>query len=606
MVSPHNGSLTKFYFMTKNSNKNNQKATTLTVMKRLLLAIMLLGAFSSCEKDDFISDYEEMETRAPKKKKTRTYKLNVDAEENSESATTRLYDADLVWHWAYGDALTGYQVAYDNIRNRLAYDPATKLFSNAEFTYQSSSPEHFHFIYPAGAEFEKGKLRAIQDGNWRPMSYFTTTDKVLINKIPVLQFEQLTSALELRIWNMNNTALQERVVSAVLTSDSDFVGLWTLDETDMTYTQSLSGKEMVIKGLNSSVVQINMPHLPEGYPAGTEIKLVLTREDGRTMTTTLPAELTYVKQKRTVYNMIFVPDPIFVCATYNVDGLPSLINSDGPGANGTKTISTKLAASGWDFIGFQEDFEYHSNLTSQMSSKYIFGKHRGSVGLEQLYKQADTDGLEFATLGDNCTWSNETFVEFTNKYGDLFDGANTCIKKGFRYYLVTMNDGVEFDVYVTHMNSGSDTGHINARASQFQQLAKYINEHRSGRPIIIMGDFNARYTRDDYATNFWNKLNTDLYANLQDAWTELIWGGYYPEYPSNSWVVEDKYDPNNTVGDIKYGEQEGEVVDKILYINDPNSTVRIFAKSYKRDMEYSGLADHVPVVVEFGYEKISE
>ena len=606
MVSPHNGSLTKFYFMTKNSNKNNQKATTLTVMKRLLLAIMLLGAFSSCEKDDFISDYEEMETRAPKKKKTRTYKLNVDAEENSESATTRLYDADLVWHWAYGDALTGYQVAYDNIRNRLAYDPATKLFSDAEFTYQSSSPEHFHFIYPAGAEFEKGKLRAIQDGNWRPMSYFTTTDKVQINEIPVLQFEQLTSALELRIWNMNNTALQERVVSAVLTSDSDFVGLWTLDETDMTYTQSLSGKEMVIKGLNSSVVQINMPHLPEGYPAGTEIKLVLTREDGRTMTTTLPAELTYVKQKRTVYNMIFVPDPIFVCATYNVDGLPSLINSDGPGANGTKTISTKLAASGWDFIGFQEDFEYHSNLTSQMSSKYIFGKHRGSVGLEQLYKQADTDGLEFATLGDNCTWSNETFVEFTNKYGDLFDGANTCIKKGFRYYLVTMNDGVEFDVYVTHMNSGSDTGHINARASQFQQLAKYINEHRSGRPIIIMGDFNARYTRDDYATNFWNKLNTDLYANLQDAWTELIWGGYYPEYPSNSWVVEDKYDPNNTVGDIKYGEQEGEVVDKILYINDPNSTVRIFAKSYKRDMEYSGLADHVPVVVEFGYEKISE
>ena len=606
MVSPHNGSLTKFYFMTKNSNKNNQKATTLTVMKRLLLAIMLLGAFSSCEKDDFISDYEEMETRAPKKKKTRTYKLNVDAEENSESATTRLYDADLVWHWAYGDALTGYQVAYDNIRNRLAYDPATKLFSNAEFTYQSSSPEHFHFIYPAGAEFEKGKLRAIQDGNWRPMSYFTTTDKVQINEIPVLQFEQLTSALELRIWNMNNTALQERVVSAVLTSDSDFVGLWTLDETDMTYTQSLSGKEMVIKGLNSSVVQINMPHLPEGYPAGTEIKLVLTREDGRTMTTTLPAELTYVKQKRTVYNMIFVPDPIFVCATYNVDGLPSLINSDGPGANGTKTISTKLAASGWDFIGFQEDFEYHSNLTSQMSSKYIFGKHRGSVGLEQLYKQADTDGLEFATLGDNCTWSNETFVEFTNKYGDLFDGANTCIKKGFRYYLVTMNDGVEFDVYVTHMNSGSGDGHINARASQFQQLANYINEHRSGRPIIIMGDFNARYTRDNYAENFWNKLNTDLYANLQDAWTELIWGGYYPEYPSNSWVVEDKYDPNNTVGDIKYGEQEGEVVDKILYINDPNSTVRIFAKSYKRDMEYSGLADHVPVVVEFGYEKISE
>ena len=589
--------------MTDKTNKNNLQTTALMAMKKLLLAIMLLGAFSSCEKTDFISDADDikMETRAPKKKKTRTYKLNVDAEEGS---TTRLYDASLVWHWAYGDALTGYQVAYDNIRNRLAYDPSTKKFSNAEFTYQSSSPERFHFIYPSGAEFEKGKLRAPQDGNWRPMSYFTT-DEVKINELPVLYFNQLTSALELRIWNMNNNAKQESVVSVQLTSDSDFVGLWTLDESDMTYTQSLSGKEMVVEGFNSSVVQINMPHLPEGYPAGTEIKMVLTREDGRTMTTTLPADLTYVKQMRTVYNLIFVPDPIFTCATYNVDGLPSLINSDGPGSSKTKTISTKLAASGWDFIGFQEDFEYHSNLTSQMGN-YIFGKHRGTVGLANIAVPADTDGLEFATLGDNCTWSNETFVEFTNKYGGLFDGANTCIKKGFRYYLVTMNDGVQFDVYITHMNSGSDSGHIDARASQFQQLARYINANRHDRPIIIMGDFNARYTRDDYAKNFWNVLDADLKANLQDAWTELIWGGYYPEYGTPSWVVSDKYDPNNTVGDIEFGEQEGEVVDKILYINDPNSDVRIFAKSYKRDMEYRGLADHVPVVVEFGYEKISE
>lgn len=50
--------------------------------------------------------------------------------------------------------------------------------------------------------------------------------------------------------------------------------------------------------------------------------------------------------------------------------------------------------------------------------------------------------------------------------------------------------------------------------------------------------------------------------------------------------MSDKYNPNNTVGDIEFGEQEGEVVDKILYINDPNSDVRIFAKNYKRDMTF--------------------
>ena len=52
--------------------------------------------------------------------------------------------------------------------------------------------------------------------------------------------------------------------------------------------------------------------------------------------------------------------------------------------------------------------------------------------------------------------------------------------------------------------------------------------------------------------------------------------------------------------------QEGEVVDKILYINDPESDVRIWAKSYKRDMNFRGLADHTPVVVEFGYEKVKK
>ena len=585
------------------------------MVKKLFLVLTVMAvALTSCESpmmEDMTATPElaaNKEKKPKKPKKLLVAQLDVEAEENSSE--TRAYDADLVWHWEYGDALMGYQVAYDNIRNRVEYNPQTGLFTCADFTYQDKNETKFHFVYPYGIEIEKGILKAIQEGIWRPVSVFTTGETT-IDALPKLQFEQLSSALELRIWSNENNAMQERVVSAVLTADSDFVGRWTLDPETMTYTQSLNGKEIAIDGLNTSVVQVNMPHLPEGYGDDVEIKLVLTREDGRTCTTYLPKDLTYVKQKRTVYNLIFVPDPVFTCATYNVDGIPRIaigdfgLNADGPGSNGTKNISDKIAVSGWDFVAFQEDFEYHSELVSSMS-KYTFGTHRGSVGIRQLFRVADTDGLEFATLGTTCSWSNETFVEFTSKYGGLLDGANDCIKKGFRYYLVTMmKDGVQFDVYITHMNSGSDTDHINARASQFQQLANYINDNRSGRPIIIMGDFNARYTRDDYKTNFWNELDADLRPeNLQDAWTELIWGGWYPDYGTPSWVVSDKYDPNNTVGDIRMGEQEGEVVDKILYINDPQSDVRIWAKSYKRDMEYSGLADHNPVVVQFGYEKV--
>ncbi len=588
------------------------------MIKKILLSLIILTSVFGCEKAEFItdSDYLKLEKtkkekkdkkdKKDKKNKTFTAALEVNAEDGSSS--TRAYDGNLVWHWEYGDALLGYQIAAENIRNRLEYNIQNGLFGCPDFTYQSNKEEKFHFVYPHGAEYEKGKLKPFQEGIWRPVC-FTTTEPTKIDALPTLKFEQLSSALELRIWNKDNTSMQERVVSAILTSEDNFAPVWTLDESTMTYIQSLNGKNITINGLNTSVVQINMPHLPDGYSSDIKIKLVLTREDGKTMTTYLPSELTFVKQKRTVYNLIFIPDPTFTCATYNVDGLPTdvlgiKINGDGPGENGSKEISTKIANTGWDILAFQENFTYNTQLKSSLTSKYIFGTHKTFDILKAAFGISNTDGLGFATLSATSVWSNEIFVKFNEAYGDLFNGANTCIDKGFRYYKVTLADGVEIDVYSTHMNSGSSDGHINARASQFQQLAEYINDHRSGRPIVIMGDFNARYTRDDYKTNFWDILHQDLYANLKDAWTELIWDGYYPEYGTPSWVVDDKWDPNNTVGDIWYNDQEGEVVDKILYINDPNSDVRIFAKKYKRDMNFKGLADHIPVVVEFGYEKV--
>ena len=196
---------------------------------------------------------------------------------------------------------------------------------------------------------------------------------------------------------------------------------------------------------------------------------------------------------------------------------------------------------------------------------------------------------------------------FLSKYNNIFSYADMVasiivglfiIKTGFEVLKDNATEK-EFVVFNTHLDHVSDEARINGIKVVLDKIAEF-----GSLPAVIMGDFNARYTRDDYETNFWNVLDADLRANLQDAWTELIWGGWYPDYGTPSWVVSDKYDPNNTVGDIEYGEQEGEVVDKILYINDPQSDVRIWAKSYKRDMNYDDLSDHNPVVVEFGYEKV--
>lgn len=577
-------------------------------MRKLLFAVMALAAMAACEKQEPQGNNETNNTQ------TRyTARMQVAAQQE-----TRAYDSDLNWYWTEDDAIAGYQCAGLRLRNQLQYVETAKGFVCEAFEYMSTAPEKFHFIYPAEAEVSEGVLVAPQHGTWQPLSVATVEDAV-IESIPMVKFSVLSAALEIRVFEADKAT--PRTMTAVkLTAESNFVGKWTLQE-DMSYVQSLEGKELAAEGFATPIVTLNMPHAPEGFAADL-FTLVLTDAEGQTMTCKLPA-MTFVKGKRTILNLVFVPDPAeggggeggedpdqpinpdpeepevitgtFTCATYNVDGLPSIANSDGPGSSGTNTISTALAASGWDFMAFQENFEYNSNLQSSMTSAYTFGTHRGSVGLGQvLGSKADTDGLNFATLNATCSFSNEAYNSFTDTYGGLTDGANTCIDKGFRYYLVTMADGVQFDIIVTHMNSGSDTGHISARESQLKQIAAYINQIRSNnRPIIILGDTNCRYTRDDMFGCFYNLLDADL--TYADPWVMYSWAGVYPTLGSASLMVPSK-DSSSTLT-----EQTGEVVDKIIYINNPNSPTQIVANDYFNDTAYAGMADHNPVRATFTY-----
>lgn len=300
----------------------------------------------------------------------------------------------------------------------------------------------------------------------------------------------------------------------------------------------------------------------------------------------------------------------FNCATFNVDGLPDInyvigsTNPNGPGSSGTTTMAQNILSDKWDIIAFSEDFEYHTQLTNVLSSTYTFGEHRGSVDESALYNTLDTDGLGFATRNLSCSFTNETIIAFTSSAGDITSGANTCIKKGFRHYPVSISEGVVIDVIITHMNtySSSGDGHINAQHAQLKQMAQYVNSIRGNkRPIIIMGDTNCRYTRHDFQTYFWSVLGSDLVA--KDPWVEFQWAGKYPDYPSNSLMVSDATGTSSS-DIICENTQKGEVVDKIIYINNPDSEVQIEARSYLRDYDgYKGLGDHMPIVVDFYYEK---
>ena len=577
------------------------------MMKKLLFAAAALLQLAACtEQTD--ENTQNTQTRY-------TARMEVAAEQ-----TTRAYDSDLNWYWTENDAIAGYQCAGLRLRNQLQYIETAQGFVCEAFEYMSTSPEKFHFIYPAEAEVSEGVLRAAQNGSWQPLSVATVEDAVIEN-IPMVKFSVLSAALELRVFEADK-ATPRTMTAAKLTAEDDFVGKWTLQE-DMTYVQSLDGTEMVAEGFSSEVVTLNMPDALEGF-AAEFFTLVLTDAEGQTMTRTLPA-MTFVKGKRTVLNLVFVADnseggegggneggedpdqPVtpepeepetitgtFTCATYNVDGLPEKVlgfitlNGDGPGSDGTKAISQKIATSGWDIVTFQENFTYNSELESAMKAYYTFGAHR-TFSLLSALGTADTDGLGFATLNSTCSFLSETMWAFEHKEGGLTDGANTSIKKGIRHYEVEFDSEVIVDVLVTHMNTADSDAQIAAQNGQLQEVAAYINSIRSNnRPIIFMGDMNTRYTRNDYQTNFWGVLDASL--TCADPWVEFMWDGVYPTYPSDSIMTGD------------YGMQKGEVVDKIIYINNTNADTQIKANYYLHDESYT-FADHKPVVSEFTYVK---
>lgn len=328
----------------------------------------------------------------------------------------------------------------------------------------------------------------------------------------------------------------------------------------------------------------------------------------------------------------------FTCAALNVDGLPRLINSGGPGSDGTTAIGNIMNSIGYDFIAVSEDFEYHDELANGMTN-YNMGTYRGTVS--NPFGKNNTDGLCFFWKKDGITATGETIVTFDEAYGGLTEGANELIDKGFRHYEVTVAKGVIVDVYITHMNTFGDGGNteddpwVHAQLSQLRQLRDYVvaKAKENKRPAIIMGDTNMRYTRHQIVTNLIDPV-TNEGLQIVDPWVEFHRGGVYPTWNTKSLMIRSKYagDVENDI--LCADDQRGEVVDKMWYINVPEAAIQLKAVSCMNDVEHfsksteqvsfsgvtiedangnilsdqnvsytkvNGYADHFPVVVSFEY-----
>ncbi|KAF9495812.1 endonuclease/exonuclease/phosphatase [Pleurotus eryngii] len=195
----------------------------------------------------------------------------------------------------------------------------------------------------------------------------------------------------------------------------------------------------------------------------------------------------------------------FSVLSYNVAGLPEPLSSGSPSTN-TPLISPLLGQ--FDIVQVQEDFNYHAALYA--SDNHSF--------------RTSTSGPALFGSGLN-TLSNFPFVDLQRiKWKDCFINEADCLTpKGFTFMRVKVADGAWVDIYNLHADAGSQTGDINARKSNLAQLAAFAQTWSVNMPIVIYGDTNSRYTRDNEALH---SLLDGL--NVQDVWIQVVRNGVEP------------------------------------------------------------------------------
>ena len=293
----------------------------------------------------------------------------------------------------------------------------------------------------------------------------------------------------------------------------------------------------------------------------------------------------------------------FSVATLNVDGLPGKIaflniNAEGPQVAGSLRISNYLAKKDCDILCLQENFNYRWEIWSQLLLKYKKDEWSGGISLiGQDIDYAHLQNTKFKCDGLNTLWHhgicNHGYerTPWTHNFGKFSHDFDDIITKGFRRHELKLADGGEVVVYNLHMDASSDRDEqkLNdgrdreARLAQWQQLADDILAHLDNRPVIVAGDMNSYYHRDDFQTVFIQAIEATGRATVGDAWVETNLGGSYPALGSEPLADE--------------------TLDKILYIN-PTGGNSITPVSVTLDREGymdgdKPLGDHFPLIATF-------
>ncbi len=258
--------------------------------------------------------------------------------------------------------------------------------------------------------------------------------------------------------------------------------------------------------------------------------------------------------------------------TYNIAGLPQGISAaKTPRRVSITEIGEKVEE--FDIVNVQEDFNYNTAFYSLNKHPYRT-VHKGKIPLG--------DGLN--------TLSKYPIVEYRRIPWRHCSGPDCWTVKGFSFAKIQLDQHVYLDVYNVHANSSDVARAAKARRENIRQLAAYIQEHSAGKPLIVMGDFNAHYAyKRDNLHEF--LVNT----GLSDGWVTHLRNGTFPEIIPK-FIAQHMLSLNN----------DTESLDKIFFRNGDNLT--LIPKTYEVEISHftnqagAALSDHLAVSMSFDWE----
>ena len=180
----------------------------------------------------------------------------------------------------------------------------------------------------------------------------------------------------------------------------------------------------------------------------------------------------------------------FSVLTYNIHALSPLFAGDKPRERILEILDKSY---GYNCILFQENWIFSKNNLIEKIDNYTVVVSNKSKYKKLLKGILNKNGSGLTLLVQNEISIKDLSEISYDKCSGWLCKANDCIAtKGFQHFTIDV-DGIDVDIYNTHLDAGNSKRDQETRFLQIKQLTEYIELHSKDRPIILTGDININY-----------------------------------------------------------------------------------------------------------------